>query len=134
MQRLELIGFVGQDAEVKDFSSNQVINFSVAVSETFTKNNEKTTVTYWYECKKWGNNTQIAQYLKKGTQVYVSGKPEARAWQKDDGSIQVVNGVNVFNIELLGKKESSPTTQTNNNSNNENTNVGSDDEPDDLPF
>jgi len=133
MQRLELIGFIGQDAEVKDFSNNQVINFSVAVSETFTKNNEKTTVTYWYECKKWGNNTQIAQYLKKGTQVYVSGKPEARAWQKDDGSIQVVNGVNVFNIELLGKKEASGNTaQTNTNNQSQNTN--SEDEPDDLPF
>lgn len=143
MQRLEIIGFIGQDAEVKDLGQNQVINFSVAVSETFMKGTEKTTVTYWFECAKWGNNTQIAQYLKKGTQVYISGKPQSRAWQKEDGSLQVVNGVNVFNIELLGKKETNSattqgTTQTTTSqqppAQNFTPQSTSEDEPDDLPF
>lgn len=39
MQRLDIIGYIGSDAEVKDLGQNQVINFSVAVSETFTRNN-----------------------------------------------------------------------------------------------
>lgn len=66
MQRTEIIGFCGQDAEVKDFGENQVINFSVAVSESYTnRQGEKVSNTTWYECAKWGNNTAIAQYLKK---------------------------------------------------------------------
>lgn len=109
MQRIELIGYLGQDAEVKDFNNTQVINFSVAVSESYTnKQGEKITNTNWYECSKWGNNTTVAQYLKKGQQVFVSGKPQARAWQKDDGTLVSNLGVNVFAIQLLGSKESQP--------------------------
>lgn len=105
MQRIEIIGFCGQDAEVKDFGENQVINFSVAVSESYVnKQGEKITNTSWFECAKWGNNTAVAQYLKKGTQVFVSGKPQARAWQKDDGTLVSVLGINVFSLQLLGSK------------------------------
>ena len=105
MQRIELIGHIGQDAEVKDFNENQVINFSLAVSQSYTnKQGENISNTTWYECAKWGNNTSVAQYLKKGTQVFVSGKPQSRAWQKEDGTLVSNLGVNVFNLTLLGSK------------------------------
>lgn len=70
MNRLEIIGHIGNDSEVKDLGNNQVINFSVAVSETWIDKttNEKKTNTTWFECAKWGNNTQIAKWLKKGQQ------------------------------------------------------------------
>lgn len=50
MQRLTIIGFIGNDSEVKDLGQNQVINFSVAVSETYVNKttNEKVTNTTWY--------------------------------------------------------------------------------------
>ncbi|MES2864067.1 MAG: single-stranded DNA-binding protein [Bacteroidota bacterium] len=101
MMNFTIIGHIGADAEVKDLGTNQVINFTVAVSETFTKNNEKQTQTTWFECAKWGNNTQIAQYLKKGSQVYISGKPNNRAYINNDGVAIAVNGINVMQIELL---------------------------------
>ncbi len=108
MNRTEIIGFLGNDSEVKDLGTNQVINFSVAVSESYVNKttNEKITNTTWYECAKWGNNTQIAQYLKKGQQVYIMGKPNNRAWQNEQGDIKVVNGVLVNEIKLLGSKQS----------------------------
>lgn len=114
MQRLEIIGHIGQDAEVKDFGENQVINFSVAVSESYTnRQGEKVTNTAWYECAKWGNNTAVAQYLKKGTQVYVSGKPQARAWQKDDGTLVSSQGINVLSLQLLGSKNDNQPQKSN---------------------
>ena len=107
MNRLEIIGHIGQDAEVKDLGTNQVINFSVAVSESYIKKEtgEKITNTTWFECAKWGNNTAIAQYLKKGTQVFISGKVNNRAWQNENGEIKVVNGILINQIELLGSKQ-----------------------------
>lgn len=115
MQRLTIIGHLGQDAEVKDLGHNQVINFSVAVSESYVNKttNEKVTNTTWYECAKWGNNTAVAQFLKKGQQVLVEGKPTARSWQKEDGSLVSVLGVSVLNLELLGsaKSENNSTSQ-----------------------
>jgi len=111
MQKLQIIGHLGNDAEIKDFTGNQVINFSVAVSESYTnKQGEKVTNTTWFECAKWGNNTSVAQYLKKGTQVYVEGKSANRAWVKEDGTAQIVNGITVFEIQLLGSKDSNSTS------------------------
>ena len=113
MQRLTIIGHLGQDAEVKDLGHNQVINFSVAVSESYVNKttNEKVTNTTWYECAKWGNNTAVAQFLKKGQQVLVEGKPTARSWQKEDGSLVSVLGVSVLNLELLGSAKSENNSQ-----------------------
>ena len=119
MQKIEIIGRIGQDAEVKDLGGNQVINFSVAVSETYVKNNEKVTNTTWFEISKWGNNTSVAQYIKKGGQIFISGKINNRAWLKEDGTAQMVNGINAFEIELLGSKQedsnSAPAPSTNTN-------------------
>lgn len=102
MQRLEILGHVGADAQIKDLGNNQVISFNVAVSESFTQNGEKQTKTTWFDCSKWGNNTGIAQYIKKGDLIFVSGKVNNRAYLKDDGTAQVVNGITVFEINLLG--------------------------------
>lgn len=137
MNRIEIIGHIGNDATVKDLNSNQVINFSVAVSESYlNKDKEKITNTIWFECARWSNNTQIAQYLKKGQQVYISGKPNNRAWQNENGDIKVVNGILVEKIELLGKAENSQST-----SNNQSTpqpkqeeNYDINEQHDDLPF
>lgn len=104
MIKLEIIGRLGSDATIKEIENNQVIEFSIAVSETFTKNGEKQTNTTWINAKKWGNNTSIAQYLLKGGQVYVSGKPKNRAYIKSDGTAEVSNEITVFEIELLGDK------------------------------
>jgi len=104
MQNINIIGRIGNDAEIKDLGTNQVIEFSVAVSETFTKNNVKETKTTWFKCAKWGNSTSVAQYILKGGQIYVSGKPNNRAYIKPDGTAEVSNEITVFEIELLGDK------------------------------
>ena len=140
MQRIEIIGHIGQDAEVKDFGENQVINFSVAVSESYiNRQGEKVSNTSWYECAKWGNNIAVAQYLKKGTQVFVSGKPQSRA-SKDDGTLVSNLGINVLNIQLLGSKnenqsqsQSQPQEQVNPRQTRTATNFN-EEEHDDLPF
>ena len=109
MQEIQIIGRIGKDAEVKDFNNNQVINFSVAVSEKYTnkQTGEITNNTTWFECAKWGNNTSVAQYIKKGGQIFVKGKINNRAWVDQSGTPQVTNGINVFEIELLGSKDDS---------------------------
>jgi len=141
MNRLEIIGHIGNDAEIKDLGTNQVINFSVAVSESYTnKQNEKVTSTMWFECVKWGNNTAVAQYLKKGTQVYVSGKPSNRGWVNEQGEAKIVNGITVFDIQLLGSKTESTQSnatapaQTQTNPQQMGGSLPGEDEESDLPF
>ncbi len=141
MQEIQIIGRVGKDAEVKDFNNNQVINFSVAVSEKFTnkQTGEITTNTLWFECAKWGNNVSVAQYIKKGGQIFVKGKINNRAWLDQSGTPQVTNGINVFDIELLGSKEDSnqstaPKLDPIPEQKFEPISSGNEDEQDSLPF
>jgi single-strand DNA-binding protein len=105
MVRIEIIGHLGKDAEIKDLNNNQLISFNVSVSESFTQNGEKQTKTTWFDCAKWGNNTAVAQFIKKGDLIYVSGKTNNRAYQKEDGTLKVINGITVFEIELLGSNK-----------------------------
>jgi len=110
MQKIIIVGRVGNDAEIKEFPTNQLISFSVAVSESYINKttNEKVTNTTWFDCSRWSNNTQIAQYIRKGDYIYVEGKANNRAYLDAQGEAKVVNGINVSIIELLGSKSDNP--------------------------
>lgn len=113
LQKTQIIGHIGKDAEIKDFNSNQVINFSVAVTDTWMKDGQKQSKTNWYEVYKWGNNTKVAQYITKGTQVYVEGSVTADAYTNNSGEAVGVLRLNAFNIQLLGSgKQSTSNNQT----------------------
>jgi len=135
MQKTQIIGYIGKDAEVKDFNTNQVINFSVACTETWTKNGEKQSKTTWYEVARWGNNVKLAQYLKKGTQVYVEGTVEADAFIGNDGDAKGVLRLTAFKIELLSGGKSQSNNQTSDpKPKYDNFTAPEENEEDDLPF
>lgn len=107
MIELNLIGHLGKDAEVKEIGNNKVINFSVAISKKYKdRNGQWVESTTWVDVNKWGENTNVAPYLKQGTQVYVSGEPSARAYLGNDNQAKGVLSVNAFNIKLLGTANS----------------------------
>ena len=103
MIKLLAIGHLGKDCITNTVNGKNVINFSVAHSEKYkdVQGNmvEKTT---WVECAYWTDRTAIAQYLRKGTQVYVEGTPEVRTYPKNDGTTGASLSIRVFNIQLLG--------------------------------
>ena len=77
MIRISVIGRLGQDATVNNVNEKTVINFSMAYSEKF-KNQQGQDVdrTTWVSCAYWTDKTNVANYLKKGTLIYMEGKPE----------------------------------------------------------
>src|SRR5690625_5275709 len=130
LNKTQIIGHIGKDAEVKDFGNNQVINFSVAVTKKWkNKNEEEQSKTTWFEVAKWGNNVTLSNYLTKGTQVYVEGEIEADAFvSSQDGEAKGVLRLNAFNIQLLGSGRGKP-KEINEFELNDN-----DEEDDNLPF
>jgi single-strand DNA-binding protein len=93
-----LIGRLGRDAELKEFDGGKkVCNFTVAVDQGTGDN--KTTL--WIDCAKWGEKQGVAQYLKKGTQVFVKGEPTVRTWEGQNGHGAGLS-VRVSSLELLG--------------------------------
>ena len=131
MIKLQAIGHLGKDAESKQFDNGKtVINFSVAHSEKFKdKSGNQQSKTTWVECAYWTERTGILPYLKKGTMVYVEGQPEARGFQRADGSTTASLVVRVLNIQLLGGGQQPPSQPT--QSTNQSTPPAFDD---DLPF
>lgn len=103
MIKLMVIGHLGRDAVVKVVGETSVINFTVAHTETFKgRDGTKQEKTTWVECAKWGENTAVAPYLKKGGQVFVEGTPEVRLFEKTDGTHGTSLVLRVLNLQLLG--------------------------------
>lgn len=112
--KLQIIGYIGQDAAINDVvSDSKAINFSVAHSEKWEDaNGVKNERTTWVNCSYFRKPDKIglAQYLKKGTLVYVEGSPSARAFTKSDGTNAASLDLRVHTIKLLssGDKEELP--------------------------
>lgn len=104
---VELIGNIGNDAQVKDFNGKKYIAFNVAHSEKF-KNQQgvETERTTWVSVLKPGESG-IVQYLRKGTPVFVRGELGFKQFQDSGHNWQV--GVNCLarEIQLLpgGKRD-----------------------------
>lgn len=103
MLKIQVIGHLGKDAVVKTVNGKSVINFSVASTEKYkdAQGNLKENTT-WVFCDYWIDNTNVAQYLKKGTQIYIEGKPSADFYNAG-GNIGITGQqkCKVRNIQLL---------------------------------
>lgn len=113
MLQVEIIGNIGNDAQVKDFNGKKYIAFNVAHSEKF-KNQQgvDTERTTWVSVLKPGESA-VAQYLKKGTPVFVRGDLSVKAYKDNAGNWQV--GVNCLarEVQLLpgGKRDQNAGSQ-----------------------
>lgn len=123
MYRLEAIGNIGQDAEIKPINGKDYYSFSIA----YTEKRGGVDKTYWIKCLKLvGDSNKLGNYLKKGQQVLVSGMPYTSAYINKENKAVSDQCVFVNNIQLLGGRP-----QTNTESNNSGTSSSQDD---DLPF
>jgi single-strand DNA-binding protein len=102
MRRVEIIGNLGRDAELKATNSGtSVLNFSVGASGS-----RKDDETVWHSCALFGKRAEsLAGYLKKGQKVFVRGEYKLRQWSKGDKSGVDVD-VTADEVELLSPKKS----------------------------
>ena len=108
MIKMQIIGRLGKDCVVNTVNGKNVINFSVAHSEKYKDSqNNLQDKTIWVDCAYWTDRTAIAQYLTKGTQVFVEGQPEARSFQRNDGTPGSSLSLRVREVQLLGSKSDS---------------------------
>jgi single-strand DNA-binding protein len=122
MLKLQLIGHLGQDAQIKQVNDTKVINFSVAHTERF-KNQEGQQVekTIWVNCQLWTDNTKMAEYLSKGRSVYVEGYPSANMFTNKEGIKMCGINCRVTNVQFIGKNTTPKSEQeTSNDTSHEN--------------
>jgi single-strand DNA-binding protein len=82
VNKVILIGNIGQDVTTRDVSNGIVANTSLATSEK--RNGEEK--TEWHRLVFFGKLADLAkQYLTKGSKVYVEGKISYRKYTNKDG-------------------------------------------------
>lgn len=96
-------GYLGADAECKTEQGREFTTFRVAHSDRWVDANQQThESTTWVDCIMSGH-PNVAQYLKQGTLVYVSGHVKLRAYSSEKVRAFVAGmTISVVTIELLG--------------------------------
>lgn len=107
MAKIEFIGNLGADAQVKEVNGNKFISFNVADTDTYTDSNgQKQERTQWISCTMNGDGGKLLQYLTKGKTVYVRGYLSTRIFDSAQYHCKMV-GLNcsVREIELIAGQE-----------------------------
>ena len=125
-QRLEVIGNVGKEPEVREVGDSKVANFSIAATErgyTTGSGKEVPEHTEWFNCEVWGGLASVVEkFVRKGDRLHLEGKLRTRSYDKD-GEKRYVTDFKVANLLMLSNKGEAPQSQP------------AQEEPnDDLPF
>ncbi len=85
-----IVGNLGQDPEVRyTASGTAVTNVSVATTDSWKdrQSGEQKERTEWHRVVFFNRLAEIAaEYLKKGSQVYIEGQIQTEKWQDKDGN------------------------------------------------
>ena len=100
------LGTLGADPEVKQFANGgSVTTISVATSEQWNdkQTGEKREQTEWHRISLYNKLAEIAaQYLRKGSQVYVEGSLRTRKYQDQNGQDRYVTEIRADQMQMLG--------------------------------
>lgn len=104
--RVQLIGHLGQDPEVKQTNGGTLTRFSIATTDRYkNKQGEQMEDTQWHNVVVWGKLADIAgQYLRKGQQVALEGKLNHRSYDDKDGNKRYYTQVVANDFLFLDKK------------------------------
>ena len=103
----QFIGRLGQEPEVRYLpNGDAVANISIAVGDDYKdKSGNKVEQTEWVRVTAFRGQAEIiGKYLKKGSQVYVSGKMKTRKWQAQDGSDRYSTEIVASEMQMLDSR------------------------------
>ena len=105
VNKVIIIGNLGADPETRQFSNGgSVTNISVATSEQWTdkQTGEKREATEWHRVTLFNRVGEIAaQYLRKGSKVYIEGSLRTRKWQDQNGQDRYTTEIRADQMQML---------------------------------
>lgn len=109
VNKVIIVGNLGRDPEVRYMPSGDAIaNIAVATSYKSKDRNtgEQKELTEWHRISFFGRLAEIvAQYLKKGSSVYVEGRLQTRKYTDKDGIERYATDVIAENMQMLGGRQ-----------------------------
>jgi len=105
INKVILIGTLGKDPESRSTADGKAIcNLSVATSDQWKdKQGNKQESTEWHRVSMFGRLAEIAaEYLKKGSKVYIEGSVRTRKWQDKEGKDNYTTEIVASEMQMLG--------------------------------
>lgn len=102
--RVQLIGFLGQEIEVKEYAEGKkVARMSLATNETRkTEDGKKEAITTWHNLVAWGKTAEVmAKIFSKGQRLYVEGSLSYRQWERADGTKTTATDIVIHDYKKL---------------------------------
>jgi single-strand DNA-binding protein len=102
-----IIGNLGSDPEMRySQGGSPFLRFSVAAGyRVRDQSGAWVDKTEWVRCTVFGARAEaLAQFLHKGTRVYVEGRLEARPWTAQDGSVRAGLELLANEVELMSPR------------------------------
>jgi len=106
VNKVILMGNLGKDAETKYTPSGTAVsNFTVATNRRWKdqQTGEWKEETEWHRCVLWRSETR-ANYLTKGTSVFIEGRLQTRSWEDKEGQKRYTTEIVVEDLILLGSR------------------------------
>lgn len=108
INKVILIGNLGKDPETRYMpSGGAVTNITLATSESWKDKNsgEQQERTEWHRVVFFNRLAEIvAEYLKKGSKVYVEGSLRTRKWQGQDGQDRYTTEIIASEMQMLDSR------------------------------
>ncbi len=108
LNKVMIIGNLGNEPESRYMpSGSAVTNISIATSDSWRDKTtgEQQERTEWHRVTFYGKLAEIAaQYLHKGSQVYVEGRLQTRKWQDKNGQDRYTTEIIANEMQMLGRR------------------------------
>ena len=109
VNKVILIGNLGADPETRYAPSGDAIcNLRIATTEVWKdkSSGERREATEWHRVVFFGRTAEVAaQYLRKGSQVYVEGRLQTRKWQDKEGQDRYTTEIRGDEMKMLGGRQ-----------------------------
>ena len=106
VNKVIIVGNLGGDPDTKYMpSGSAVTNLTVATNESWKdkQTGEQKDRTEWHKVAMFGRLAEIAaEYLRKGSQVYIEGKLRTRKWTDKQGNDRYSTEIVADEMQMLG--------------------------------
>lgn len=108
VNKVILVGNLGADPETRyTAGGSAVTNVRLATTDSWKdkQSGEQQERTEWHRVVFWGRLAEIAaEYLRKGSQIYVEGRIQTRKWQGKDGQDRWTTEIVGNEMQMLGSR------------------------------
>ncbi len=108
VNKVILLGNVGQDPDVFELPDGIIVNLSLATDESFKANGEWRDRTEWHNLVAFHRKAEVVRdYVRKGSKILVEGRLHTERWDdKETGEPKSKTKIVIPDLTLLSSSQS----------------------------